>query len=114
MTTLRKVFDGTNIPALVHKIMSGAIPPLPSSVSAELRELVLSMLQQVRLVLWHVVAGHAAQDPAKRPSTEELLETPLLRRTEAFSRNESDVSTADAEAEVASVEVPPISMPSQH
>ena len=47
MVTLHKVFDGTNLPALVSKIMSGTFAPLPTSCSPDIRDLILSMLQKV-------------------------------------------------------------------
>lgn len=77
MVTLKKVFDGTNLPALVHKIMAGVIAPLPSTCSPDIRDLVMSMLQQ---------------DPTKRPSAEQLRLHPLLKDSSAVYQSNSSLS----------------------
>lgn len=46
MCTLRRAFEGTNMCALVLKILNGKYPPVPDRYTAEMHALVDVMLQQ--------------------------------------------------------------------
>uniref|UniRef100_A0A2C9JNN1 non-specific serine/threonine protein kinase n=1 Tax=Biomphalaria glabrata TaxID=6526 RepID=A0A2C9JNN1_BIOGL len=46
MACLQKTFDGTNLPAVVNKIMKGQFAPLKGNYSEEFKELVLAMLKK--------------------------------------------------------------------
>ena len=54
----QKTFDGSNLPALVNKIMKGQFAPIKSSYSQSFRVLIRDMLQR---------------DPQYRPSAHEIL-----------------------------------------
>lgn len=58
MATLKRAFDGQNLPALVVKILRGKYPRLPSRYSPSLKLLVDRMLKQ---------------NPKDRPSVDEML-----------------------------------------
>ncbi|XP_049779795.1 serine/threonine-protein kinase Nek8 [Schistocerca cancellata] len=62
MACLQKTFEGSNLPALVNKIMKGQFQPIPSGYSAGFRQLVHDLLQR---------------DPVFRPSAAEILESRL-------------------------------------
>ena len=47
MASLQKTFDGTNLPALVNKIVGGIYSPVPTTFSQDFRDLVQSMLEKV-------------------------------------------------------------------
>ena len=47
MASLQKTFDGTNLPALVNKIVAGIYTPVPSTFTPDFRDLVQSMLEKV-------------------------------------------------------------------
>nr|CAB3264293.1 serine/threonine-protein kinase Nek9-like [Phallusia mammillata] len=57
MATLQRTFEGTNLPALVNKIMNGQIAPIRGDYSSEMRKLVKDMLHK---------------DPEQRPSAFQL------------------------------------------
>lgn len=57
LTTLKRAFNGRNLPALVLKILRGTYPPIPSQYSKDLQSLIDRMLQQ---------------DPAQRPSISQV------------------------------------------
>jgi serine/threonine protein kinase len=63
MCTLRHAFDSDNLLGLVYKIVQHSHPPIPDVYSEELRELVDSLLEK---------------DPAKRPTIEGVLRTPIV------------------------------------
>lgn len=65
MAALRLPFDEPNVAGLVLKIVRGPTPQFPTQYTAELRKLCNSLLQR---------------DPAKRPSTQEVLQWPLLQQ----------------------------------
>ena len=65
LTTLKRAFDGSSLPSVIVKILHGSIQPLPSKYSSSVRKLVQSML---------------SQSPAHRPSIDEILKQPWLRR----------------------------------
>ena len=65
MATLRCPFDARDMRGLVIKILRGAYPPLPRSFSSELGSLVSTCL---------------ARKPAQRPSVNQLLAMPIVRR----------------------------------
>lgn len=65
MAALRLPFDEPNVAGLVLKIVRGPTPQFPKQYTGELRELCLSLLKR---------------DPAKRPSTQEVLQSPLIQQ----------------------------------
>ena len=58
LASLKKPFDTNNKYALSNKIKECRVPPLPTSIPREMRELIYSLLKK---------------DPAQRPSTEDIL-----------------------------------------
>ncbi|PAA63245.1 hypothetical protein BOX15_Mlig000192g1 [Macrostomum lignano] len=73
----QKTFEGSNLPALVNKIMKGQFAPVKGNYSQEFKELVAKMLLN--------------KEPEKRPTAADLLYKllpPLIRRV-----NEADSST---------------------
>ncbi|XP_048580556.1 uncharacterized protein LOC5518663 isoform X2 [Nematostella vectensis] len=76
MASRQKTFEGSNLPALVNKIMKGQFAPIRGNYSAEFRTLVRDILQN---------------DPEKRPSVSELLHErvpKLLERYEDITEDE--------------------------
>ena len=65
VASLRCPFDAKDMRGLVIKILRGAYPPLPRGFSAELGDLVNRCL---------------ARQPARRPTVNELLMLPVVRR----------------------------------
>lgn len=65
MASLKCPFDARDMRGLVVKILRGVFPPLPRVYSADLSQLVGRCLMR---------------DPAQRPSVNELLELPVVRR----------------------------------
>eukprot|EP00967_Tisochrysis_lutea_P102397 scaffold154101_cov22-Tisochrysis_lutea.AAC.2 len=65
MASLKCPFDARDMRGLVVKILRGTFPPLPRVYSAELSQLVARCLMR---------------DPQKRPSVNELLDLPIVRR----------------------------------
>lgn len=63
LTTLKRAFEASNLPALVLKIIRGNFAPIPERYSPELRKLILSML---------------ALDPTKRPGIPEIMAQPVV------------------------------------
>ena len=63
LSTLKKAFEASNLPALVLKIMKGSFNPISERYSKDFKNLVLSMLQI---------------DPAKRPSLPQIMAQPLV------------------------------------
>jgi hypothetical protein len=61
---LQQAWNGSNLLGLVYKIVQERQPPLPDTYSAELRDLVSSML---------------SKDPAHRPSLPQILALPCIR-----------------------------------
>ncbi|XP_038615574.1 serine/threonine-protein kinase Nek8 isoform X2 [Tachyglossus aculeatus] len=66
LASLKRAFEAANLPALVLKIMSGTFAPVSDRYSAELRQLVLSLLRL---------------DPSQRPQLSEIMAQPLCVRT---------------------------------
>ncbi|CAB4035030.1 serine threonine- kinase Nek8-like, partial [Paramuricea clavata] len=66
MITLKRAFEALNLPALVKKILTGAVPPMTGTYSNEIKDLVTSLLNR---------------EPDKRPSIKEVLANPLLINT---------------------------------
>ena len=64
--TLKHAFDGRNINNLLVNIVRGKFSPIPSQYSDELRRLVNSML---------------TKDPKNRPSINEILMMPIIRKS---------------------------------
>ena len=64
MCTLKHAFDAHNLLGLVWKIVSESYPPIPEHYSADLKELVATML---------------SKDPQGRPSIDAILELPFIR-----------------------------------
>lgn len=58
MANLTRTFDGTNLPALITKIVKGTFAPIKETYTPEFRLLVRDLLQK---------------DPTARPNTEEIL-----------------------------------------
>ncbi|XP_021939343.1 serine/threonine-protein kinase Nek8-like isoform X2 [Zootermopsis nevadensis] len=63
MACLQKTFEGSNLPALVNKIMKGHFQPVPGGYSPGFRQLIHDLLQR---------------DPAFRPTAAEILDSRLL------------------------------------
>ncbi|XP_052219827.1 uncharacterized protein LOC127837054 isoform X2 [Dreissena polymorpha] len=78
MACLQKTFEGTNLPALVNKIMKGQFAPVKGNYSQEFKDLIMLML---------------SQDPAVRPSAQDLLHTlipQLLSQYEEVTTTDND------------------------
>ncbi|XP_052802250.1 serine/threonine-protein kinase Nek9-like [Mya arenaria] len=69
MACLQKTFEGTNLPALVNKIMKGQFAPVKGNYSQDFKDLVMLML---------------SQDPAVRPSAHDLLYTHIPKLLKQF------------------------------
>eukprot|EP00794_Sanderia_malayensis_P019542 gene19542-21474_t len=69
MANLQKTFEGTNLPALVNKIMKGSFAPVKEIFSVEFRVLVRDLL---------------SREPSLRPSAQELLIYRLPELLEKF------------------------------
>ncbi|CAJ1988657.1 NIMA-related kinase / NRKC [Leishmania donovani] len=88
MTTLNHAFDGSNMKALVQKILKGVYPPIHPMYSSNLSRLISSMLQI---------------DPHKRPNVSQVLDLSFIREALAGLREEVQVARADRRS-VVSVE----------
>ncbi|XP_041376669.1 uncharacterized protein LOC121389122 [Gigantopelta aegis] len=75
MACLQKTFEGSNLPALVNKIMKGQFAPVKGSYSAEFRDLIMDMLQK------------EAED---RPAANEIMYQRLPVLMSRFEEPESD------------------------
>ncbi|EPY35010.1 protein kinase [Strigomonas culicis] len=64
LLTLKRPFDGANMNEVMQKTLAGRYDPLPPGTSPEMNELVSSLL---------------AGDPAQRPSSSRVLNTPICR-----------------------------------
>lgn len=64
LTTLKRAFDGSTMPALMMNILMGHFSPVPSRFSVHLRSLIRSML---------------AQNPARRPTADAILKLPWMQ-----------------------------------
>lgn len=64
LASFRVPFQAQDIPSLIKKITSGAIPSVPQSYSSELRELASSFL---------------CRDHRRRPSAADIVQTPLVQ-----------------------------------
>lgn len=84
LCTLKHAFNGKNLPALVLKILRGHYPPIPSKYSEDLHGLVACMLQQ---------------DPRKRPSINQIIDLPFIRKRILLLEHEENESKFDEEAE---------------
>jgi len=79
MVTLRHAFDANSMKGLVLKILRGNYPPIPSTYSKELNEILADML---------------IKDPVKRPSMRKILEKEILSKriskllTSTIAKNE--------------------------
>ncbi|PNF28494.1 hypothetical protein B7P43_G15234 [Cryptotermes secundus] len=62
MACLQKTFEGSNLPALVNKIMKGHFQPVPGGYSPGFRQLIHDLLQK---------------DPVFRPTAAEILDCRL-------------------------------------
>lgn len=85
MACLQKTFEGTNLPALVNKIMKGQFAPVKGNYSPEFKDLIMLML---------------SQDPEKRPSAQDLLYTHIPKllanyEDEHSTDNEEDTTARD-------------------
>ncbi|KAK7196733.1 NIMA-related kinase [Novymonas esmeraldas] len=77
MTTLNHAFDGSNMKALVQKILKGVYPPIHASYSSSLSRLISAMLQI---------------DPHKRPNVSQVLDLSFIR--ESLAGLQKDVQGA--------------------
>lgn len=77
MTTLNHAFDGTNMKALVQKILKGIYPPINPCYSSNLAKLISAMLQI---------------DPHRRPNVTQILELPFIRDALANLQREVQVA----------------------
>lgn len=64
LLTLKRPFDGANMNDVMEKALIGRFEPLPSNVSPEMAQIVTSLL---------------SSDPEKRPSSANLLATPICK-----------------------------------
>lgn len=64
LLALKRPFDGQNMTEVMEKTLKGQYEPLPSSITEEMRSLVTWLLHD---------------DPAKRPSTSQLLSAPICK-----------------------------------
>ena len=65
LCTLQRAFPGSNIMAVMYRIVEGERPELPATVSPDLRVLFSKMLEK---------------DPRKRPSAVTILQEPFLQQ----------------------------------
>ena len=75
MANLTRTFDGTNLPALINKIVNGTFAPIRETFSPEFRLLVRDLLQK---------------EPASRPSAEEILFTRLQDLLQRYDQDGDD------------------------
>jgi hypothetical protein len=71
LATGHRTFEGSNLPALVRKIMRGEFAPIEGPYTDDLRDTIASMLNH---------------DPEKRPTCKQLLEMPLFRQVDTEAR----------------------------
>ncbi|XP_076813812.1 uncharacterized protein LOC143460256 isoform X1 [Clavelina lepadiformis] len=69
----QRTFEGTNLPALVNKIINGQIAPIRGGYSAELRKLVKEML---------------SKEPEQRPTAEAIQAEQMVKLLAPFSHDE--------------------------
>ncbi|XP_077996626.1 uncharacterized protein LOC144449943 isoform X2 [Glandiceps talaboti] len=79
MACLQKTFEGSNLPALVNKIMKGQFTPVKGNYTVEFRALIRDMLQR---------------EPEYRPSANELM---YARLPELMNRYEDPITDIDDE-----------------
>eukprot|EP00105_Crassostrea_gigas_P014522 XP_011431210.1 PREDICTED: uncharacterized protein LOC105330955 isoform X1 [Crassostrea gigas] len=75
MACLQKTFEGSNLPALVNKIMKGQFAPVKGNYSEEFKSLIMDMLKQ---------------DPDERPSANEIMYTRLPELLNRFEDPDTD------------------------
>ncbi|XP_060073259.1 uncharacterized protein LOC132553034 [Ylistrum balloti] len=75
MACLQKTFEGSNLPALVNKIMKGQFAPVKDNYSSGFKEVIMDMLRQ---------------DPEHRPSAHELMYTRLPQLMNSFEDPTTD------------------------
>ncbi|XP_048766980.2 uncharacterized protein LOC125674029 isoform X2 [Ostrea edulis] len=75
MACLQKTFEGSNLPALVNKIMKGQFAPVKGNYSEEFKSLIMDMLKQ---------------DPDERPSANEIMYTRLPELMNSFEDPDSE------------------------
>jgi NIMA (never in mitosis gene a)-related kinase len=80
LATFEHAFDGTSMKALTQRILRGVYPPISSSYSKDLRDLIAAML---------------STDPTKRPHIAAIVQLPFIRT--AMQALQSDVRTANQE-----------------
>ncbi|KAG5479888.1 hypothetical protein LSCM4_05896 [Leishmania orientalis] len=88
MTTLNHAFDGSNMKALVQKILKGVYPPIHPMYSNSLSRLISAMLQI---------------DPHKRPNVSQVLDLSFIRESLAGLQEEVQGARVDRRS-VVSVE----------
>lgn len=84
MCTLKHAFDGKNMKALMQKILKGVYPPISSSYSQELANLIKLML---------------VRDETKRPSVTQILEQPWMQTSLKMLVHNLSQMTEEEEAE---------------
>ncbi|XP_069103120.1 uncharacterized protein [Argopecten irradians] len=75
MACLQKTFEGSNLPALVNKIMKGQFAPVRDNYSAGFKDVIMDMLRQ---------------DPEQRPSAHELMYTRLPKLMNSYEDPTTD------------------------
>ncbi|XP_071139970.1 uncharacterized protein [Mytilus edulis] len=75
MACLQKTFEGSNLPALVNKIMKGQFAPVKGNYSQELKDLIMDMLKQ---------------DPDLRPSACEILNIRIPELMQKYEESQTD------------------------
>jgi len=88
LTALRVPFDATSIPALVQRIVKGAVPPVPSTYSGFLRGLCSEMLNRT---------------PETRPSSDIILQRPPIQTVVRKLLDEAQVPNGPNETEALAV-----------
>lgn len=78
MVSLKHAFDAQDMNGLVMKILRGKVMPAPPGYSQELKNLISQLL---------------AKDPSQRPTTENILEMPLIKpRVDKFNASGSELN----------------------
>ncbi|XP_039291081.1 LOW QUALITY PROTEIN: serine/threonine-protein kinase Nek8 [Nilaparvata lugens] len=100
LACLQKTFEGTNLPALVNKIMKGDFQPVPNGYSTGFRDLVSSLL---------------SKNPDMRPSAQEVCERidQLLAGTDDYKKTISESVLYTMTGKGRDFSLIPVQMPAQ-
>ncbi|XP_059148769.1 uncharacterized protein LOC131935999 [Physella acuta] len=83
MACLQKTFEGSNLPAVVNKIMKGSFPPLKGNFSDEFKDMVTDMLKK---------------NPDERPEAQDIMYTilPQLLNKQGSLKSDQDEASSDS------------------